>query len=85
MLHMLLLYSSSSDIEVGPLHLKLQHILDCLKAVLHLLVERTLNSHCTLDVLVNVSSLDHEAPPIRRSEPETHILDPGFPEKICTV
>ena len=38
---MLLLYSGSSDIEVGPLLLKLQHIFDCLNSVLHPLVERT--------------------------------------------
>ena len=38
---MLLLYSGSSDIEVDPILLKLQHIFDCLKAVLHPLVERT--------------------------------------------
>ena len=40
---MLLLYTGSSDIEVGLLFLdiKFQHIFDCLKAVLHLLVERT--------------------------------------------
>ena len=39
---MLLLYSGSSDIEVvAPLLLKLQHIFDWLKAVLHPLVERT--------------------------------------------
>ena len=38
---MLLLYSGSSDIEVGSLLLKLQHIFDCLNSVLHPLVERT--------------------------------------------
>ena len=38
---MSLLYSGSSDIEVGPLFLKLQHIFDCLNSVLHPLVERT--------------------------------------------
>ena len=38
---MLLLYSGSSDIEVGPLLLKLQRIFDCLNSVLHPLVERT--------------------------------------------
>ena len=38
---MLLLYSGSSEIEVDPILLKLQNIFDCLKAVLHPLVERT--------------------------------------------
>ena len=38
---MLLLYSGSSEIEVDPILLKLQHMFDCLKAVLHPLVERT--------------------------------------------
>jgi hypothetical protein len=39
---MLLLYSGSSDIEVGPLLLGLKaHIFDCLESVLHQLVERT--------------------------------------------
>jgi len=39
---MLLLYSGSSDIEVGPLLLGLKaHIFDCLESVLRPLVERT--------------------------------------------
>ena len=38
---MLLLYSGSRDIEVGPLLLKLQHIFFYLSSVLHPLVERT--------------------------------------------
>ena len=38
---MLLLYSCSRDIEVGPLLLKFQHIFDYLNSVLRPLVERT--------------------------------------------
>ena len=34
-----------------------------------------------LTFFVNVSSLDHEAPPIHLSEPETHISDPRFSGK----
>ena len=79
---LLALYSGSSDIEVGPLLLKLQHLFDWLKAVLHLLVERTLEDlDGMIDVFVNVSSLDHEAPPICLSELETRILDPRFSGK----
>ena len=76
---MLLLYSGSSDIEVGPLLLKLQHIFDCRNSVLHPLVERT--SEDLDGMLGNGSSLDHEAPPIRLSEPETRISDPLFSGK----
>ena len=76
---MLLLYSGSRDIEVGPLLLKLQHIFDYLNSVLHPLVERT--SEDLDGMLDNVSSLDHEAPPIRLLEPETRISSKL--SKIC--
>ena len=50
------------------------------------LVERTSEDlDGMLDVFVNVSSVNHEAPPIRLSELEICILDPGFPEKSYTV